>query len=298
MNALDFMASILETNLSTANLRYCLVTETKRPIKIDGTPARPNCEEDFVELESLLQCESIDSYAGIGISVQASKLCAIDVDHCFSQAFDISSADDRAKDVLPRFSKFAYCEFSFSGTGLRVLFRHPIIEHYSDSYYIKNESKRVEFYQPTRSYRYVTVTGHSIYDNPIEDIPSYVLEEFLEDYMKKPDRKTYTVETSEVETRTFKQLSALVKKLYFKDIRLQDLWFGQAPGSGKNESELDYYLIAYLFEHVTQDKQLLKQLFESSPYFKSKDQKHVFKWNNQDGRYYEYVYSVIRRTHI
>lgn len=297
MNALDFIASILDTTISTADLRYCLVTETKRPIKVDGTPAKPNCEEDFVELETLLQCENLGSYAGIGVSVQASKICAIDVDHCFDEAFNIDTADERAKDILSRFSKFAYCEFSFSGTGLRVLFRHDIIEHYSDNYYIKNESKRVEFYQPTRSYRYVTVTGRSIYNNDITIVPTYVIEEFLDDYMKKPERKTYAVETSEVETRTFTQLSAIVKRLYFKDIRLQDLWFGQAPGSGKNESELDYQLIAYLFEHVTQDKLLLKQLFESSPYFKSKDQKHVFKWNNQDGRYYEYIYSVIRRTH-
>ena len=297
MNALDFIASILETNLSSADLRYCFITESKRPIKVDGQSARPNHKEDFVELESLLQCESIDSYAGIGISVQASNICAIDVDKCFSVPFDITSADDRAKDMLSKFKNEAYCEFSFSGKGLRILFKHPIIENYSDMYYIKNESVGIEYYQPAKSYRYVTVTGKAIQDLPITELPTRILTDFLEDYMLKPQRQSfYSVETEEVETRSFKELSVLLKRLYFKDIHLQNLWFGQAPGSGKNESELDYQLIAYLYERITQDKQMLKQLFETSPYFKSKDAKHVRKWQYNDFRYFNYIYNCIRRS--
>ena len=41
---------------------------------------------------------------------------------------------------------------------------------------------------------------------------------------------------------------------------------------------------------------LLKQIFEASPYFKTKDSKHIFKWNYQEGRYFNYVYDMIRRT--
>lgn len=297
MNALETLSNITTTNLISANLRYCLVTPAKLPIKIDGVSARPNHEEDFVDLEALVTCDSLDKYAGVGISIQASKICAIDVDHCFSNAFDITSVDNRAKDILTRFKDVAYCEFSFSGKGLRVLFKHDIISDYSLTYYIKNEKQQVEFYQPSNSFRYVTITGRSIYDNVIDDIPDYVLQEFLDDYMKKPEQKTHMSSTPDVETRTYEQLLIQVKRLYLKSFQFQNLWFGQAPGSGSNESELDYQLIAQLYEHVTKDHDLLKQLFEASPYFKSKDYKHIYKWKNQNGRYYEYVYSVIRRTH-
>lgn len=298
MNALDSILSVLNTNLSTYDLRYCLVTATKLPMKIDDTPARPNHEEDFVALNDLLQCKTLESYAGIGISIQASKICAIDVDNCFSSAFDITSADERAKDVLLRFSKLCYCEFSFSGKGMRILFDHDVIVDYSDSYYIKNASKSIEFYQPTKSYRYVTITGKVIADNRRQVLPSYVLTEFLDDYMKKPERQLHSTMTTNNEDRSFDDLMKLVKRMYFKDIRFQDLWFHQAPGSGKNESELDYQLLATMYESVTQDKDLLRSIFEESPYFKSKDLKHVNKWNAQSRRYYDYIYSVIRRTHI
>ena len=35
---------------------------------------------------------------------------------------------------------------------------------------------------------------------------------------------------------------------------------------------------------------MLKKIFENSPYFKSKDQKHMRKWDYQDFRYYDYIY--------
>lgn len=298
MNAIDFIESISKTSLPQSNLRYCLVTDQKRPIKFDGTPARPNCVDDFVEFEMLFQNTSLEDYAGIGISIQASQICAIDVDKCFSKSFDVNSADERAIDILSKFSKYSYCEFSFSGTGLRILFKHDIIDHYSDQYYIKNESNKIEYYQPSKSFRYVTITGKTISNLPIQICPTQIVEEFLDDYMKKPEQKTYSSQTSNVEDRSLKELQILVKRLYLKDVEFQNLWFGQAPGSGKNESELDYKLLAILFEKITQDKNFLRVLFESSNYFKSKDWKHVCKWNNGDHRYFNYIYERIQRTHI
>lgn len=297
MGAVDTLVDLTNTHLYESNLKYCLINEKKRPFKIDGTPARPNAVEDFVDFESLLQCEDLRPYAGIGISIQASNVCAIDVDHCFSSKFDVSSADDRAKDILNRFKDIAYCEFSFSGTGLRVIFRHSILDKYSETWYIKNESNQIEYYQPSNSFRYVTVTGKTIHNNVVRVIDTNVLIGFLNDFMQRPFRKQYDVDTEEVETRTIEQLKKKVKFLYLTDSQFQNLWFGIAPGSGKNESELDYQLIAFLFERITQDKQILKELFESSPYFKSKDFKHINKWKNQDFRYYNYVYNRIKNNH-
>ncbi len=296
MNVIDTIERISKTILPNENLKFCFVTSDKKPVKIDGAIARPNCESDFVSFEDLFQCTNIDSYAGLGISIQASKICAIDVDHCFSIANDIESADERAKKILETF-KDAYCEFSFSGTGLRVLFRSALIDHYSDTYYVKNERVQIEYYQPSHSFRYVTVTGNKITDGIIKEIESDRLYSFLDEFMKKPERKKYSASTTSDETRSFEQLQNLVKYHYFKNNLFQNLWFGQAPGSGKDESERDYAIIVFLFENVTQDKTLLKQLFESSPFFKSKDYHHQHKWTNQDFRYYNYIYDQIRRTH-
>lgn len=298
MNALEVIDNIVNSSLLIPQLRFCLVNTTKRPFKIDGTIARPNIVEDFVEFEDLFQCSNLEDYAGIGLSIQASNVCAIDIDHCFAKPFDITSIDERGKDIFKRFEDIAYCEFSFSGTGMRILFLADIIQDYSDKYYIKNESKSVEYYQPTKSFRYVTVTGKQLSKSKIQH-HSYIddtLKEFLDDYMLKPERKVYSIKTETVETRSFEQLMKLVKYHYFTNSKFQDLWFIPAPGSGSNESERDYQLVAYLYENITQDKDLIRQLFETSNFYKTKDNKHIWKWTNQEHRYYNYLYDVMRRT--
>lgn len=298
MNIFDTIENILNSKLYEADLRYCLVDSKKHPFRIDGLLARPNNKDDFVPFEQLLTSENLASYSGIGISVQASNISAIDVDHCFSEAFNIESADERAKDIIERFDSMAYIEFSFSGTGLRLLCKPTIIDDYTSKYYIKNESRSIEFYQPTNSYRYVTVTGKTIQNNALQssDKLDVAIQSFLNDYMQRKVIERKHIEIVQNDTRSLEDLQKLVKVHYFKDIIFQNLWFNPAPGSGSNESERDYHLIAYLYENIVQDKRLLKQVFESSPFFKSKDFKHIKKWTTQDGRYFEYLYNTIRRT--
>lgn len=299
MNLLDTLDNISKTNNSIISLKYCLVTKDKLPFKIDGSLAKPNMVEDFVDLTTIinnLNNIKIDNYKGVGISIQASNISAIDVDHCFETPFDIKSGDNRAKELIEMFKDFAYIEFSFSGTGLRILFKTNIIEDYSTKYYIKNANNSIEYYQPTNSFRYVTVTGKYIYNNEIKESlelnKNIIL--FLDKYMKREEKKKIEIYTTKEETRTFEELLKLVKFHYFKDGIFQNLWFDKAPGSGSNESERDFHLVAYLYQHITQDKDLIKQLFESSPFFKSKDWKHKNKWNYQNFRYYNYLYDNIR----
>lgn len=295
MKARDVIQRLLDKSIIKSDLRYCLVDENKHPFKIDTTPARPNVIEDFVDFETLKNSENIDVYAGIGISIQASNVSAIDVDKCFSIPNDINSGDERAKYFLDLFKDDAYCEFSFSGTGLRIIFKQPLIENYSDKYYIKNEKYKLEYYQPNKSYRYVTVTGNCINDKNIDESCNLTnkIYEFLDKYMKRPVL-TLKVNTEEVETRTYEELMKLVKVKYLKDIIFQNLWFNNAPGSGKDESERDYHLVVYLYQNITQDKDLLKKIFESSPFFKSKDNKHVYKWNYNNFRYFNYIYNNVK----
>lgn len=295
-NALDTLLKIAENeNLINSNLKYCLVTEKKLPYKLDNTPAKINNINDFVNFEELLNGE-LEKYAGIGISIQASKVCAIDVDKCFSIPFDISSGDKRAKDIINRFEKYAYIEFSFSGKGLRVIFRQNY-NFDNKKYYIKNESNSIEYYQPEKSYRYVTITGMTIINNPINSIYNFenVIEQFLNDYMLRPI-KNIVREINEVDNNiSIDILRRRLRRKLLLDNRFQDVWFSKAPGSGADESERDYYLLSCLYETITQNKENLRILFEESPFFKSKDYKHMNKWTNQDHRYFNYLYDRISK---
>ncbi len=296
MSARDTLNLINKTKVISTNLKYCLVSADKIPFKINGEILQPNNINDFVSLEELKGCKLLNDFAGIGISIQGSNICAIDVDHCFSIPFNLDSADNRALDVINKFGDFAYIEFSFSGKGLRVLFNHDLIENYSSSYYIKNSKNEMEYYQPGKSYRYVTFTGKYIVNNNINNCSDSVLIDFLNTYMIKPKKdNTSEILSPKIETRTFEQLKELVKYNYLTNHIFQDMWFAIAPGSGKNESEKDYALINYLYTYITQDKNMIKQLFELSPYFKSKDYKHIYKWNYNDNRYLNFIYEQIRR---
>lgn len=294
---LETIESVLASSLSKCKqLRYCLVNEQKLPYKINGELAKTNCKEDFVTLDNIINDLKSFDYKGLGISIQASEICAIDIDHCFSKPFDKETGDNRFKEIMNLFDNQAYIEFSFSGSGLRILFLHPIISNYSEKYYIKNSKFNIEYYQPSNSYRYVTVTGKAICDMDIKELKDEVLFKFLNTYMLKP-----TVVKKEVkkinEGKTLDELMKIVRIHYIRDINFQELWFSKAPGSGADESERDFHLLTYIYENITQDEILLKEIFEQSPFFKSKDRKHVSKWKYQEGRYFKHLFNQIQRSY-
>lgn len=292
MTAIETISEILNNdNLINANLKYCLVNESKIPFRFDNEIAKPNKLDDFVNIEDLVDSD-LEKYAGLGISIQASNICAIDVDKCFSIPFDIDSADERALDIIERFKKVAYIEFSFSGKGLRVFFKQNIIDNYIKKYYIKNDNTNIEYYQPTQSFRYVTITGRYIINNPIVSNKDFIniIIDFLETYMKRQTVIKKKINVIENDDRSIEEIMKKVKIHLLQNYNFQEVWFSQAPGSGQNESQLDFFLLSYLFENIVQDKEKLRLIFEKSPYFKSKDKKHVNKWLYNDYRYYNYVY--------
>lgn len=296
MNALDTLINIINTNnLYNANLKYCLVGYDKTPFKLNGEHVKPNNINDFIEIDNIINFDKLDKYAGLGISIQASNICAIDVDDCFTNKFDITSADNRAKDIIEIFKDLAYIEFSFSGHGLRILFRQDNIDDYTQKYYIKNDDVSIEYYQPEQSYRYVTITGKVIYNNKIDSNRDFknIIISFLDKYMKRKIKKKEIIEIED--NKNINELMKEVKKQYFKNYTFQNIWFSKAPGSGKDESEKDFYLLSYIYENITQNKEKLKYIFEQSPFFKSKDYYHINKWTKQNYRYFEYLYEQIRR---
>lgn len=301
MSALETLINISNNkNLVCYDFRYCLVDSSKRPFTINEVLVRPNHSEDFVKIEELLdvEIEVLDSYEGLGVSVQASNICTIDIDHCASNRFDVESLDYRAKDIIEIVKDFAYVEFSFSGSGVRIFFKAHKIDNYEQIYYTKNSTTNIEYYYPEGSARYVTITGKTIVNNPIKMLTydeQQLLMMFLNKYMKRKYELHINNVVEHKDDRSLEDLMKLVKYRYMTNNSFQDVWFSPAPGSGYDESERDYKLIAEIYDNITKDKDKIKQIFEQSPFFKSKDLKHINKWQKQDGRYFNYVYSRINK---
>ena len=294
MSAIDSLENIVNNkHLTEFPFKYCLANKFKIPYTVKGSLARPNESGDFVSLDELINCESLDKYEAIGISIQASKICALDIDKCFSKPFDISTGDDRAKDIIQMFKNIAYIEFSFSGKGLRILFIGNDIANYSDIYYIKNTKTGCEYYQPSNPARYVTLTGRTIYDNSLYLMKDMtVLYQFLNKYMLKPV-KTERKIVNKNDEKSLEKLMKMVRKHYSLNHTFQELWFNKEHYLVNNlsqESDTDFKLLSYLYSHITQDELLLRLVFEESPYFKTKDQKHMKKWTASDYRYYKFMY--------
>lgn len=300
MTALDVLLNVLNKPcLTNYEFRYCLVNENKLPFTINNNVARPNHNEDFCTISELVDAAALQKnldltqYRSLGISIQASNICAIDIDNCVRNKFDVNSINKLAYQIIKLFTGFAYIEFSFSGNGIRILFKAKEIKDYDFQYYTKNSNLHLEFYRPQGSSRYVTLTGHSIYTHDIESNNRIdkILETFLETYMKR--KVQITKQTTRIEdNRSLEDLLKVVKLCYLKDFNFQELWFNPAPGSGSNESERDYHLVAYLYENVTKDKEKLRLIFEQSKFFKTKDYKHMSKWTKSGYRYFNYLYEI------
>lgn len=305
MGAIDTLARIVDNEILVSYpFRYCLVAADKVPYTIKNELAHPNKKEDFCSLLELVNCGVLSLYEGIGISIIESKISAIDVDKCFSKPFDIESGDERAKFALELFKDKAYVEFSFSGKGLRILFSVNHIDNYIDKYYIKNDKTQIEYYQPGNTPRYVTLTGKTIYNNSLTEMKdlTYVIQ-FLDKYMVRPVRTLRHTSTNEInDNRSVEELLKKVRTYYLTDIEFQDLWFEtdhkgkllcHIPGKSK-ESNHDYHLLLLLFDHITQDYEKLRLVFEKSPYFQTKDSKHMYKWTYGNYRYYDYMYKNLK----
>nr|DAJ55470.1 MAG TPA: Primase-pol, Primase, REPLICATION [Caudoviricetes sp.] len=270
-------------------LRYCFVNKQKVPFQYNGTDsARPNVSSDFVPLGQLDLTKAAE-FAGVGVSIQASGICAIDIDKCFRVPFDLSTADGRAQDIINIFGDKTYIEFSFSGTGLRILFRAAPISDYEKRYYIKNSRTQCEYYYPQGSNRYVTMTGRTIIYAGINFLPEAILKVFLDTYMIRPIKSASGSAREPIQG----DRNNLLLHFLRTNKSFQDNWFDKAPGSGSNESERDFFLLKFIFENISNNQEEAKTIFEESPFFKSKDRKHIYKWTRADNRYFNYLYNVI-----
>lgn len=307
MTALDCIERLSKTNIPFENLRYCLASHDKNPYKIDGTRASVSNYEDFVTFDEILTCPFLEEFAGLGISIQASNVVGIDLDKCVEEPLNINTINKQAKEVVDMFKDFAYIEFSFSGKGIRILTRQREIEDYRKRYYIKNKNTEMEFYQPSFdgivSNRYVTITGNTIYNNPIDTKEDHrdTLIAFLDKYMRKETKAnlgssvTYLNEDLDMDT-----LRKLVKRHLIQNQTFQDDWFkdGIHPTiADRDESERDFRILNYLYTHITTNDSKIKELFEESVFFKTKDNHHIYKWEYNDNRYFKFQLGKIKEMH-
>lgn len=286
MKSIDFLIKILDTKLPYYDLKWCFVDSKKLPYQNNGKIAKSNDFKTFCNIEELMT-EYLLKFDGIGISINFSKICAIDIDKCVEKPFDINFINKKGKDILNIFEDY-YCEFSFSGTGLRILFfikENEFLDDYKKKYYTKNSNEKVEFYNHN-DIRYVTITGMTIHNNDIKNVDINILKQFLDTYMQLKKKKEI-ISNIKNEIVDEKEIEKRLKKLFHKDLNFLEVWNSKAPGSKKNESELDYYLILMLYQNVCSNIDMIKKLIETSNYYQTKDKKHKKKWNDSN-----YVYET------
>ena len=200
---------------------------------------------------------------GLGLGI-FNGYSAIDIDDCRDNKGKLSPM---AEDIIKYIN--SYTEISPSGRGIRIIFKTDDKIN-KDTHYINNRNLGLEIYISDNTNKYVTLTGNKLSGDSINSINiSYVLEK----YMKKHTHEVIINEPSNIANIELKINSELKYNKKFKDA-----WNATAPGSGSNESELDMSLtnhLAFIFEG---DYGSIKEAFELSPYFASKDDKHKEKW--------------------
>lgn len=247
-----------------------LTEKGKQPFDpVSGNMARSNDPSTFhtfkTALEHLHNYYSFDEQGnatgGLGLGVFRG-FSAIDIDHCID---DDGVMNDMAKDIVDYCQ--SYTEISPSGKGIRIIIKTDT-ELNKETHYVNNRKIGLEIYLSDQTNKYVTITGNVLYSSKIATID---IRYILEKYMKK--------ETYESVMRTEQKTDITFDiNNYTSDSKLQSLWYGVAPGSGANESELDLALVSKISFYLQGDLEKVNEAFMSSPYYTSKDPEHKRKW--------------------
>lgn len=245
------------------NALWCgwkLTDKGKEPFNLQtGYHAKSNDETTFSSypvllnnLHKYLKYDGDKQIGGIGLGIFRGY-SAIDIDHCVENG----AISDMARDIIDYCN--SYTEYSPSGTGIRIIFKTQT-KIDKDLYYINNHNNGLEIYISDNTNKFVSITGNKISGDMINEVDiTYILDK----YMKKG---------------VFN-----IQKVLKKDEKLNTLWNKQAPGSHSDESESDMALLCKLAYYLKNDAEQIRSYFESSPYFLSKDQEHIKKWNRGYG---------------
>ena len=260
------------------NPNYFLKESKSYQVKEDYY-SKSNDETRFNHLDKVLPLTS--SKYGIGFGI-FDTFGAIDLDH---------GLNEEGKFILDDFSKIVgevvkslntYTEKSPSGTGLHLYFKIKGMkmtpEEFSKKYYTnrrinKETNQGLEIYLSGMTKKYLTITGNKLGEREFREISFEELEPILEKYMK---RFSSIKETPSIVTNQEDSLKIGLEK----DSLLIDL-YNDTSHNG-NESEEDMRLLSKLAYYCNKDSQAIRQAFETSPFYMTKDEEHLQKWKRED----------------
>ena len=285
---------------------FCVCNEEKKP----KYPTKPNDLDTFFPFDEAIKAIGKGERLGIGIW---GALCGIDIDKCIVDGV----ISDDAKTIIDLFPE-AYIEYSPSHTGLHLLFLSKEQHKDKDIYYTKPTQKYLksigltgmkglEFYQGMTDHRYFTVTGdvYQQQDTKVGVDGTRILD-FLNTYMKKPIPTVphtdveYT-EDDEEDKAWFKFSHIIYKNSDFLNIfpSVQSLFdsFYSTDHTGDESSE-DFKLMSKLAFWCNNNPRVMQGAFELSEWYKTKDAKHLEKWDSrQDYRNDYCIKPAIAGTH-
>lgn len=260
------------------NALFCtwrLNSKGKMPINpVTGNFAKSNDKSTFNNYGTII--EYLPQYlsknhegqvtGGLGLGI-FNGFSAIDIDNCIDPNGVFS---DLANTIIEYMD--SYTEISPSGKGIRIIFKTNVLIN-TDTHYIMNRNNGLEIYISDNTNKYVTLTGNSI--NKSDKIRDIDITYILDNFMKKPNSNVPTHNnTIDVVLDSDKRIKTALEV----NPKFATAWNKTATGSGGSESEDDLSLLNLLARVLDGDYRAVESAFESSPYFKTKDQKHLDKW--------------------
>lgn len=203
-----------------------------------------------------------------GIKVGTGGISAIDIDHCV----DDQGLSRMALEIVELLN--VYTEYSPSGTGIRLLFKTDT-PFDIDKYFVKNTLRGIEYYDAAHCInsgaRMVRLTGNMI-NLGNEEVDTSL---FLEKYMTRPViTRSALADDKEPNAKRIQVLNYLIT------ILPEFYEFNTRAINHLSESEWDIMFLNAIARY-SDVKAEIEEVFYNSPYFKSKDNFHLRKWNNE-----------------
>lgn len=253
---------------------FCVAwRETKVPVACKVND--PSTFKSFEEARTIV--DSSNKYVlGIGLF---GSLVGIDIDDCIID----NVISEHAKTIIDYAN--TYTEKSPSGTGIRMfLFCGDKFDWRSNGYGTKNTETKVEIYQGTIDHRYLTITGDVIKNAAVREVDYDFMENLFKKFMRK---KKYSAPINQAEIDKLEFNVDTPDDYYLsiglvKDLILIKLWNTNSQSENVDQSSVDLNLLSRLAFWCNKNQKLMRDAFESCPYFKSKDNYHLAKWSRTD----------------
>lgn len=234
---------------------------TKIPYSVHGGRASTTNPATWGSYEEAMQLYEAGGYEGVGICV-SDGMGAIDIDDCVRDGV----MSPPAVDIVGRMN--SYTEYSPSGNGIRILFLAKDFKYDSVRYYLKNPHNKVEIYIAGSTARYVTITGNTLADLPVEERGAEVAE-VLESHMVRPnfkDRPKPSVSPQRGGPATTQSAAEVIERIRkSKQAALFDrLMAGDTSGHNNDASAADLALCNLLAFYTKKDAVLMDEIFRTS----------------------------------